>query len=164
MKRILVGAAILLLAPVAVLLSGVEYVSYKAASSRIQNKTAAVGIARDISKTWSVQGLEHRISPAQLEAFASPACQETLRQLSHLGILVKVSDLTQTAYKVSTELGSTATVTFHGQFENGTSDVSLVLIEDGNELKLVKLKLREATPGRVASGPARGAAGTLECG
>jgi hypothetical protein len=152
MKRILVGAGILLLAPIVLLLGSWGYVSHQAASSANASKMAAVGIVRDISQTWSVQGIEDRISATALEDFASPSGHESLRSHSPLGALVRVSDVTQASYKMSTSSSTSARVTFHGEFENGAGEVSVVLIQDGAALKLFKLELREA---RLGSGAVR---------
>lgn len=144
MKRFIIGAGIAFLGLIGVAIAGFGWLAYDAVSAADANKATAVDIVRDISKSWTVKGIEHRLTSDALDNVSTSAGQQVMRVMSQLGVLVQASEVTQTAYKVDMKSGTSATVTFQGQFENGDGNVTVVLREVGNEIKLDYFNLKAA--------------------
>ena len=151
MKRFIIGAGIAFLGLIGVTIAGLGWFAYNAVSSADANKAAAVAIVLDMSKSWTVNGIEHRLTSDALENVSTSAGQQAMRAMSQLGVLVKASEVTQTTYNVDMKSGTSATVTFQGQFENGTGNVTVVLREVGNEMKLRYFNLKEAKVRTIAT-------------
>lgn len=154
MIRILagVGIALLLVAAVAVHMLGPILI----APSGAENKETAVSIVRDMSRNWSVGGLEGRMTQHALDSIASEIGQSEIRKMSGLGRLINADNIVQTKLIVGTRDGTVATIHFRGAFENGTSDVTVVLklIDDQmklDSLSLPKIDLRQASSVRMAA-------------
>lgn len=150
MKRFIMGAGIAFLGLIGVTIAGLGWFAYTAVSAADANKAAAVDIVLDMSKSWTVNGIEHRLTSDALENVSTSAGQQAMRAMSQLGVLVKASEVTQTEYKVDLKSGTSATVTFQGQFENGAGNVTVVLREVGNEMKLLSFNLKETKARSIA--------------
>jgi hypothetical protein len=151
MKRFIIAAGIAFLGLIGVTIAGLGWFAYTAVSAADANKAAAVDIVLDMSKSWTLNGIEHRLTSDALESVSTSAGQQAMRAMSQLGVLVKASEVTQTAYTVDLKSGTSATVTFQGQFENGAGNVTVVLREVGNEMKLLSFNLKETKARSIAT-------------
>lgn len=123
----------------------------------------AVGITRDLARSWSVKDIKTHYAGAVAHRLGGAAAQAPFDALRPLGPLRYVDDVTlQTGWSVATLrnvkspaaaaeqlallLSKSVKVTFLAKFANGFAQVTIALRNEGGQMKLWHLQIDSRTP------------------
>lgn len=131
------------------MLIALTVIASKAVIMADQNKLAAVAAVQEISKDWSVDNRDHLVASSLISIAKTPKGNQAFKILSRLGKLVTVDDVAQTNFGMSTETGTTATITFQGMFTNGVAKMVVRLREIDGTMKIIGLRTTETRLNRT---------------
>jgi hypothetical protein len=145
-----VFGAISLMGIIAVM-SGVIVLASKALGSADHNKQTAVTAVREISKDWSLRGRTRLVAPSLVSVAKSPRGAQAFRVFSRLGPMIDAKSVDQTDFGMSTETGTTATITFDGLFANGRAKVIVRLRQINGVMKVIGLRTKDTVLSKQVS-------------
>jgi hypothetical protein len=114
------------------------------------NMEVAVSAMKDLSRSWRADDLKPHFARVALENVDFPRAQQVMNTMSALGELKAVKSWQQTAWSSSTNFGEgtrkEATIELNAEFENGEATVTVKLSNDGDQMKVLHIRIDPTGP------------------
>lgn len=142
MKQMLMTIGLIFTGTVGLAIASLIYVSLMVVHSSDTNKAHAIELVKQISHTWSLAANQDTFTPTALAHASTQQGRRSLAIMSRLGRLTKAGAMRQTGYSIDFDTATSVTLNFSGRFENGTSDVTVVLLLVDGLAKIHDLNLK----------------------
>lgn len=130
--------------------AGVGYALIDSRTSQADNQVFLESVLNDVGGRWRAQDIDHAFAPEANRQLASLKGVRFLRQMSRLGEFKEMRDLKTLRHQVGFPANFTE-LTFRAFFENGYSDMTVVLQFDGKDRKILQMNAKAPVLSRAAA-------------